>query len=53
MLDLLTQYLEFYNTLTASDLLLKEQQSVQDLKNAGDEEIVIKEKTCKILFLFY
>ena len=44
---MLIKYLDVYNRLVEGDLLIKEQQTVQDLKNAGDEEIVVKEKSCK------
>jgi phage terminase Nu1 subunit (DNA packaging protein) len=49
---LLVKYLDVHENLVEGDLLIKEQQSVQDLKNAGDEEIVVKEKTCKYIFYF-
>ena len=51
-------YVNTYIELIQSDLLIKEQQSIEDLKNVGDEEIVVpKEKNCKIshklnIFLF-
>lgn len=50
LLDLLIKYLDVYNVLVQGDLLIKEQQTVKDLKNAGDEEIVVKEKSCKFSF---
>lgn len=50
-IDLIIKYIYTFNSLVASDLLIKEQQKVEDLKNAGDETIVSKEKNCKI-FLF-
>jgi hypothetical protein len=47
ILDLILKYINVYLSLIGSDLLIKEQQTVQDLKNAGDEEIVVpKEKNC-------
>lgn len=48
-------YINTYLELIQSDLLIKEQQSIGDLKNAGDEEIVIpKEKNCNnTLLIFY
>jgi len=47
---MLIKYLDLYTILVEGDLLIKEQQTVQDLKNAGDEEIVVKEKNCKKLY---
>ena len=44
-------YINTYIELIQSDLLIKEQQSIEDLKNNGDEEIVIpKEKNCKYIY---
>lgn len=48
-IDLINIYIQTYLDIVKSDLLIKHQQSIEDLKNNGDEEVVVqKEKNCNI-----
>jgi hypothetical protein len=46
------KYLSVYLELTSKDLLSDKIQSIDELKNAGDEEIKI-EKNCKIFLIIF